>query len=415
MFSILSKHTYLLLFGVFELFFSAPGQTFLISLYVQPIFSELNASQSLFAGLYSAATLSASLLLNPAGRLIDRHPIKTIILFNSVLMAIGCLILSSSQSLLVLFIGFFLVRLMGQGIFGLTASTLVIKQFHKNRGKAMGIITLGFPLSELIYPSIAIYLLNTFEWQMSFILFGLSHLVVMLPLQLWLISKAKITEGQFLPGESELNPQLLPGTGGHRRIRRHEDWVLGRCLKDLKFYLLISASCIPPMIMTGLLFHQANLFLYHQWPLTLAATGLAVYAVAKAFCSVAIGPIVDRWGPLPPFIILIVMIAAGTYLASVSGPSWIIYLYFTILGAALGMSSPIMNVVWPYFYGTKHMGSIKGFIGTIRNGFTALGPLPIAMAMDNGITIDVVLKWTALTILLMASLPLIVWRMDEGK
>ena len=391
MISILSKYSYLLLFGIFELFFSAPGQTFLISLYVQPIFNDLSASQSLFAGLYSSATLAASLLLNPAGRLIDKHSIKTIIVLNSILMAAGCLILAMAKSLFVLFVGFFMVRLMGQGIFGLTASTLIIKQFHKNRGKAMGIITLGFPLSELIYPSVAIYLLSQFDWRMSFVIFAFSHLVIMLPLQVWLISKANIKEGQFLPGESELNPQLLPGAGGHRRIRPHENWTLGRCLKDVKFYLLIAASCIPPMIMTGLLFHQATLFLHHQWPITLAATGLAVYAVAKALFSVAIGPVVDRYGPLPPFIVLIIMIGTGTYLASVTGPVWIIYLYFATLGAALGMSSPIMNVVWPYFYGTQYMGSIKGFIGTIRNGFTALGPLPIAIAIDHGITINVVL------------------------
>ena len=415
MLSILSKHSFLLLFGIFELFFSAPGQTFLISLFVQPIFNELNSSQSLFAGLYSAATLGASLLLNPAGRLIDRHPIKTIIVLNSLVMAAGCFILAVSKSLPVLFVGFFIVRLMGQGIFGLTASTLIIKQFDKNRGKAMGVITLGFPLSELIYPSVAIYLLSIFDWRISFILFGMSHVLVMLPLQLWLISKAKITEGQFLPGESELNPQLLPGTGGNRRIRQHEDWILSRCLKDIKFYLLLAASCIPPMIMTGLLFHQAALFKYHQWPIVLAATGLAVYAVSKAIFSVAVGPIIDKYGPLTPFIILIVMIASGTYLACISGPGWIIYLYFALLGAALGMSSPIMNVVWPYFYGTKHMGSIKGFIGTIRNGLTALGPLPMAFAMDNGISIHTVLLWTAVIILLMASLPLIVWKLDAAE
>ena len=415
LFSILSNQPFLLLFGVFELFFSAPGQTFLISLFVKPIFDDLSASQSVFAGLYSAATLGASLLLNPAGRLIDKYSTKTIVIFNTLIMAVGCWVLAASHSLMMLFIGFFIVRLMGQGVFGLTASTLIIKQFEKNRGKAMGFITLGFPFSELIYPSLALCLLSTVGWRMSYVAFGLSNLILMLPLQLWLIAKANIKEGHFLPGESELNPQLMPGAGGKRKIRPHDDWTLGRCLKDIKFYLLIAASCIPPMIMTGLLFHQATLFVSHQWPITLAATGLAVYAIAKAFGSVGIGPVIDRHGPLLPFIVLIIMIASGTFLASINGPSWMIYVYFAMLGAALGISSPIMNVVWPHFYGTKNMGSIKGFIGTIRNGLTALGPLPIALAIDAGINIHTVLRWTSLTILVMAGLPLIVWRMDRDR
>lgn len=414
MFSILHKQPFLLLFGVFELFFSAPGQTFLISLFVKPIFDEPHVSQSAFAGLYSAATLAASLLLNPAGRLIDKHSTKTIVIWNTVLMAVGCWILAGSQSLVMLWIGFFLVRLMGQGVFGLTASTLIIKQFHKNRGKAMGVITLGFPLSELIYPSFALWLLSEVGWRMGYVAFGVSNLLLMLPLQLWLISKADIKDGHFLPGESELNPQLLPGDGAPRKIRSHENWTLSRCLKDVKFYLLIAGSCIPPTIMTGLLFHQTSLFSANDWPIALAATGLGVYAVTKAFGSVGIGPIIDRYGPLPSFVVLIVMIAAGTLFASIDGPAWLIYVYFGMLGAALGISSPIMNVIWPHFYGTKSMGSIKGFIGTIRNGLTSIGPLPIALALDAGVSIHAVLRWIALAIFLMAALPLIVWRMDES-
>ena len=88
---------------------------------------------------------------------------------------------------------------MGQGVFGLTASTLIIKQFEKNRGKAMGFITLGFPFSELIYPSLALCLLSTVGWRMSYVAFGISNLILMLPLQLWLIAKANIKEGHFLP------------------------------------------------------------------------------------------------------------------------------------------------------------------------------------------------------------------------
>lgn len=413
MLSFFARHSYILLFGIFELFFSAPGQTFLISLFVQPIFESIHASQSGFAGLYSMATLAASLLLNPAGRLIDRHSTYKIILANAFMMAAGCFFLAWSRSLTSLFIGFFILRLMGQGVFGLTASTIIIKQFEKNRGKAMGIITLGFPFSELIYPSIALLLLHASDWRMSFMAFGLSNLALMLPLQWWLIRKAKIKEGQFLPGESELIPQLLPGTGGHRKIRKHEDWMLSQCLKDAKFYILIAASCVPPMVMTALLFHQAALFKYHQWPIVLAPTGLAVYALSKAFFSIAIGPIVDRYGPFVPFTVVITLIATGTFVAGVSGPLWFMFLYFAILGGALGMSTPIMNVVWPYFYGARHIGSIKGFIGTIRNGLTALGPLPIAIAMDSGISIHTIFTLIAVVILIMATFPAIVWQLDH--
>jgi len=411
----LRQHPHILTFGILQLFFSAPGQTFLIALYVIPIFNEFGVSNSLFAGIYSTATLSAALLLNPAGRLIDKYTIQTIIKAVTILMAIGCWFLASAHNLLILFIAFFILRLIGQGVFGLAASTLMVKQFDKNRGKALGIITLGFPISEVVYPSIAVFLLSTFDWRISYVLFGFSNILLMLPIQLYLLKHANIHKGEFRPGEAAINPQRLPGNPDKRIIRPRRDYALKEILKDSKFYLILLASCLPPMVVTGLFFHQITLFEANHWAIAFAAQGLAVYAVCKAIGSVWIGTVVDQHGPFIPFFILIFLLGIGTWLASMGGPSYMIFLYFSIIGAALGFSSPVSNVVWPYFYGTKHMGSIKGFVATFRNGITALGPLPIAMILDAGGSINMILKWMAVLIFVMSILPLIIWYLDKRE
>ncbi len=409
----LVKHPFILAFGTLQIFFAAPGQTFLISLFIPYIFKEVGISQSAFAGIYSAATLSAALLLNPAGRLIDKHLLQTVIKVIIFCMAVGCFVLSIANNIIGLFIGFFILRLIGQGVFGLTASTLMIKKFEKNRGKSMGIITLGFPLSEAIYPSIAILLISIIGWRFTYVFFGLSNIFLMLPVQLYLLKKANIKHGEFLPGEIDVNPQHLRGNPEQRKIRPHKDFTLKEVMKDFKFYLILASSALPPMVVTGLFFHQGSLFEANQWSLQLAATGIFTYAVCKAIGSVWIGMVVDKYGPLIPFVILITLLGAGTYLASCGGSTIIIFIYFCLIGAALGFSSPVMNVVWPHFYGVKYMGSIKGFVATFRNGFTALGPLPIAMALDMGISINLILKWIALFIFAMTILPIIVWKMDK--
>jgi len=412
--NIIFQHPHILGFGVLQIFFSAPGQTFLIALFVAPIFLELNVSQTYFAGIYSGATFLAALLLNPAGRLIDRFNIKPIIVSITILMTVGCWILASAKGLILIFLGFFILRLIGQGVYSLTASILISKQFDKNRGKAMGYITLGFPLSEVIYPSIALFLLSTFEWRLSYVIFGISNIILMLPIQLALLKKTNIRHGKILPGEFEVNPQRLRGNPENRLIRPHKDFTLKEALADTKFYLLLISSCLPPMVVTGLLFHQQTLFLTHQWQMQLAVTGLTVYAIIKAIGSIVIGPIVDRHGPLIPFIIIILILAGGTYAAALGGSTAMIFIYFGLIGAALGFSSPVMNVVWPYFYGTKYIGSIQGLVATFRNGVTAFGPLPIAMALDGGMPINLILKYIALFIAAMSILPMIVWKLDEG-
>lgn len=410
---IILQHPYILFFGILQVFFSAPGQTFLLSFFFVHIRETMEIPESLCAGLYSAATFAAALFLSPAGRLIDKYPIKRIILAVTIFMAVGCWILAASRNVLMVFIAFFILRLIGQGVFSLAGSTLIIKNFQKNRGKALGITTLGFPFSEMIYPSIALFLVTTFGWRTSYVLFGFSCLLLMLPIQWTLLTKAKLKRGHFLPGEEAINPQRMPGQPEERHIRPHKDFALGEVLHDLKFYLLLFAGCVPPMVVTGLFYHQITLFNANGWPVTLAVGGFALYAVFKAAGSVGIGPIVDRYGPLVPFVVIILLLASGTFLAGFGGPTHIVYYYFCIIGAALGFTSPVMNVVWPHFYGVKHMGSIKGFIATFRNGLTGLGPLPIALALDSGFSINQVLIWTSYAIFLTALLPLLVWRMDN--
>lgn len=404
---VLFKHPLPLLFGITQVFFSAPGQTFFISLFVPAVFNDIGVPQTVFSGVYAAATLLASLLLNPSGHVIDRYGFKTILLLNTALMALGCALLAVSQNIVVLFAAFFILRWIGQGVFGLTASTIIARTFARNRGRALGIMTLGFPLSELIYPTIGLFLLSVYGWRTAYFILALSNIVILLPLQWLLLSKSRIKKGSYLDGEIVVQPERLAGYHYDEEVSKtgQRQYRFKEVVRDYKFYLAIVASCIPPLLMTGLLFHQNYLFAFHGWDLKYAVSGIAFYALCKAITSVATGPVIDKYGPVSSFAALIVMLALGSALAGIGGPPVVIFLYFGIMGAALGISSPVMNVVWPNLYGTAHLGAIKGFAATFRNGLTAFGTLPIALALDFGFSLGKLLLITSFFIVLMAIIP----------
>lgn len=399
-----------LLFGIFQVFFTAPGQTFLIAIFLPEIQAGLGISATALAGVYSSATLSASLLLNPVGRLIDRVSVQTMLLGSTTLFALGCVLLSLSQTIGVLFAAFFLLRLFGQGVFTLIAGTLLSKSFQKNRGAVLGVITLGYPLSEVIYPTLALWLLATMGWREAYGIFAGMVLVVMLPLQLFLNKHTRYRIGQFLPEEMDVQPMSMhsdPPEG----TTIQKQYTVKEVLKDPSFYMILTASCFPPLIMTGLFFYQDLIFQTQGWPISLAATGVSAYAVAKALGSVVIGPILDKRGPLGPFMGLILLLAAGTFLVSQGGGYWTAYVYFAFMGWALGMSAPVMTVIWAQLYGTQNLGSIRGMIGTVRNGCTAFAPLPMAWALSAGYAIQEILHYQALSIAIVALLPLFVNRL----
>lgn len=399
----------MLLFAAGQLFFSAPGQTFLIGIFVDPIFDELGASRSLFAGVYSAATLLASTLLNPIGKLIDRYKAKTIVTGNCVGMAIACALLASAQNLYMLFIGFFMIRLVGQGVFGLTASTLLVKNFNRNRGKALSFMSLGFPTAEMIYPTIALTLIAFAGWRTSYFIFAGSFIALMLPLQLWLISKSPIVPNQFFEGEQD-----DPNDKNNIKRTNSENWTVKQALMDVRFYLVALPASLGPIVMTALFYHQSTIFSSNGWPITLVASAMIGYAALKIFNSLCVGPFIDKYGALPPFILCNFVLALACFFVGQGGGNHMIYVYLSLCGISLGMGIPISNVIWPSFYGVKNMGSIKGFFAMMRNALTALGPLPIAIALDLGISIQTSFKFIALTTAIIALFPLIAWRIKPS-
>src|SRR5690606_40098761 len=64
----------------------------------------------------------------------------------------ACLVLGAVQSVALLFIGFFLVRLCGQGLLPHTAQTTMARYFDDHRGKALSISASGVPLGEVVLP-----------------------------------------------------------------------------------------------------------------------------------------------------------------------------------------------------------------------------------------------------------------------
>ena len=396
---LLKSHWPMICFGIVMITFTGPGQTFLIALFVNPMFKDLNISQSMFAGIYSLATIIASVFLNPMGRLIDKlKPILTVLLVI-IMMSLGCIILSLSYSIYSLFTGFLVLRLFGQGVFILLVSSFIVKAYKKNRGKMLGLITLGYPLSELIYPFLSQNLILSVGWRDTYLYFAISNVIILLPLSLFFIYKSAYLPNTFYTGEiieTELNKPIK------------KSYFLGEATRDYSFYLIILASCVPPVLITGLFFHQENIFNLNNWPVHLIASGIAIYAVTKALSALLIGPIIDKKGPLIPFIFLILLLAVVALFSCINGNEIILFFYFALAGIALGVSAPTMNVIWPNLYGTKHIGSIKGFVATFRNGLTAIGPLPIALVLDYGYSLRSLLFITAISICFISVIPYLV-------
>jgi len=125
------------------IFFSGPGQTYSVSVFIDSYIKEFGWSRSFVSSLYSAGTLMAGLLLPLIGREVDSRGHRIMMPLISLVFAVACLWMSIVFHPIMLFVGFILVRLLGQGAMSLVSSTLAPQWFEKKRGRALSLMTLG--------------------------------------------------------------------------------------------------------------------------------------------------------------------------------------------------------------------------------------------------------------------------------
>lgn len=354
-------------------FFTSPGQTFFIALFLGAISTELGLSATQLGVLYLAATLGAAALLPVTGKWIDHIDLRYYALFVCVGLALACGVMAFASGMVSLFAGFLLLRLVGQGLMGHMGVTTIARYFEKRRGRALSLIALGFPLSEAIMPAAAVFMLSLTSWRMSYAAFGLFILVATLPALLSLAWR----EPRFRqpPAASLDNP-------------RPSAWDGMRILIVTRFFwLALPAILFMPFSATALMFHIHTIVAAKAWSAQLLAAGLTVYAITHAAGLFFTGELVDRFGARRLLPLLNLPAIAGIGLLGLYDAPLALPGYLGLTGLTAGVAQTTGGALWAEVYGVSKLGTIRSFIVMLVVASTSLGPVTLGAMLDAGFAI----------------------------
>ena len=154
--------------GVFLIFISSFGQTFFISLFSGEIRNEFNLSHGMFGIFYSAATLMSAIIFFWLGKLTDQFNLTFLGLITLGVLSGFSFLISSAQTLFMLFLSLLGLRLFGQSMISHIAVTAMARWFSKKRGRAMSIALMGHPIGEALLP----FSLHSFYCNLPGVKFG---------------------------------------------------------------------------------------------------------------------------------------------------------------------------------------------------------------------------------------------------
>jgi MFS family permease len=138
--------------GFLLTFFSSFGQTFFISLSAGEIRAEYDLSHGGFGTLYMLATLASAATLPQLGKIVDRISVASTVLLAAPVLAVACILMAWSRSLMLLLLAVYLLRLFGQGMFTHIAMTAMGRWFAAQRGRAISLTAIGVNLGEAVFP-----------------------------------------------------------------------------------------------------------------------------------------------------------------------------------------------------------------------------------------------------------------------
>lgn len=379
----------MLSFGLLFTFSSSFGQTFLLSLYVPAVEGFLNISNTEFGSLYAIATIGSALSLPWLGSYFDRVDLKPYSLAVMLGLAASLLLLSLAANFIMVLIAFYGLRLFGQGLSSHTSISSMARYFSTNRGKALGLVSLGYPAGEAILPILIALLITTLGWRSSLQLSALHILIIVIPLTAFLIKKSTASLQTY-----------KTQSGDTGKIQNKIQFL--KLLQQKDFWIISPVIFMLGFTNTAIFFFQLKLGESRDWTAEWVAASLSAFALAGAFGMLGSGSLVDRFSgkKLFPFFLLPYMLGLGVLILfdqPIAYPTAL-----TLMGFSNGMGSTINNAMLAEIYGTAVIGQIRSLFITLMVGSTALGPIIFGVLLDYDTSYSVIFFWAAVALLLAA-------------
>ncbi len=370
------KERRLLTFAVSFTFFSSFGQTFLISLFVPYFLIAFELNNATFGTLYSAATLTGATALPWLGQWIDRIPLRQYSLYVALALLFASILMAISWHISMLFVSLIMLRLAGQGLSSHTAATTMARHYDGNRGKALSISSLGYPLGEAVLPTIIAAILVMFHWRTTWAFIATVIAIFFIP-AIWYLVRG---EKNVVTDDDKPSAEVRSTRDNYREI-----------FADTRTPFVIAATIMPAFWVTGLFLYQVVAADSLGWSVALIASAFIAFAFARIISGLAAGPVIDRISARSIFPFYLLPMIAGFLIAYHVNANWAAFAYMGFVGVTMGLGSTMKAALWAEMYGTKMIGTVQSLFATIMVLSTAVSPFLVGWMLDASFTIHTIL------------------------
>jgi MFS transporter, OFA family, oxalate/formate antiporter len=377
------------------LWLTVPGQTMGMAVFTDFLIVELNLSRTQLSTAYLIGTVASSLCLARAGRLYDRHGARTMMVLAS--FALGCCVVCITAigpiarwmsgaiggemyifTFVLIALGYFGVRLTGQGILAGANRNVLLVWFERRRGLVSGargvFMSLGFALAPLILAA----LIDAVAWRAALWIMAATTGLGFACLAL--ILARDTPESCGLNPDGDVNT-LTPRAEGETAVAPLQA-TLTQARRSSAFWIYSLALATYSLTGTAVTFHVVDIFEAAGRGRTEAFgyfLPLAAVAVSVNLCASWYS---DRSSLKPLLLTMLLGFIIGCMGLTQLHFAWGFWVMVTGFGIGSGLWAVLSSLAYVRFFGRRHLGEISGSAVSLSVLGSAIGPALFSAAKD---------------------------------
>lgn len=339
--------------------------------YVTPLEEEFGWSRTLLQTGISVSFLISGLASPLAGKVIDRWGPRRSIIWGTVFTCGSYVLLATTSSLFEWYLYFSINAFFRGFMFYIPFQVLISRWFDRKRGRAVGIMAMGFSLGVFLVPVMQ-RIIDNVGWEASFIFAAIILAVFFLPIGLFIVRDHPHDKGLEVDGEP------TPANGKASRPRILSGLTVGQAIRTWNFWIIAFAFMTFFFGMFGWMFNGVPVY---------ESYGISREAISNLVFIQGLGGIISRpaFGLLSERIPSIELASVGLAGIMAIGMVILLVLHQPMLYPAIGLfifcwfigsaGGPVLEpLILPKAFGLAHFGAIMGTMFMIETIGQSLVP-----------------------------------------
>ena len=376
--------------------FSIPGQTMGFSVFTDILIEELGLTRVQLSTAYCVGTVLSGFTLPMLGRVFDRYGARKLIVGSCLVTGLVLFYLSGVHRLAaglsgwlpmvpavgisfsLITVGFYLIRASAQGVLTMTCRNAIGKWFDYHRGTALAVSGTVTAFTFSFAPKGLYLLIEKFEWWGAWMVLGIASIGFMAVIG-WVFLRDNPEEcGLTMDG---------PGSGKLRRAAHadsiaHRDYERREALRTPAFWAFNLSFAFFSLFSTAFTFHIVSVGDEFGRPKAEIIGYFVPMAVLSVLTNLFCGWISAR--TRLKYLLMLMNLAALTGVIGTltlnTGPGLAAYIIGN--GICGGCFSALTGIVWPRFFGRRHLGAIAGIGMSSMVIASGMGPLLFSLSLD---------------------------------